>query len=340
VRFRLAFILVAASAALAATASARAYPWPIKPFDKQHPIRAYFGDPRTRFWNTMLTDGLQGPGVFQFHNGIDIAAPADTAVYPVVSGTARLIDGSAVAVKTGDGRTFQYFHIVPVVVNGQHVVARRTLMGYVMAAYGHVHLSEIRGMKVWNPISSHGISPFQDRTVPEVDGISMRHERSLVALDPDRVCGKVSLVAGAHDTTPLAVMGLFAGFPVSAARVTWSFGKTGTAPLVRNAVAADFRSTLPPRRRFWDVYARGSFQNAPRFSNRQFFMPGSFLYNLAPSLDTRKFRNGVYIVTVTVSDESGNSSNAWQRFTVTNVPGTSSGCPLPPPVDQRPSSSP
>ena len=76
------------------------------------------------------------------------------------------------------------------------------------------------------------------------------------------------------------------------------------------------------------------------FSNRQFFMPGSFLYSLAPSLDTRKFRNGVYTVTVTVSDESGNSSNAWQRFTVTNVPGTSSGCPLPPPVDQRPSSSP
>src|SRR6266576_2877493 len=30
---------------------------PIKPFHEQHPIRANFGDPRTRFWNTMLTDG-------------------------------------------------------------------------------------------------------------------------------------------------------------------------------------------------------------------------------------------------------------------------------------------
>lgn len=339
-RFRLAFILAAASGALAATASAWAYPWPVKPFDKQHPIRAYFGDPRTRFWNTMLTDGLQGPGIFQFHNGIDVAAPADTPVYPVVSGTARLIDGSAVAVKTGDGRTFQYFHIVPVVVNGQRVVARRTLMGYVMAAYDHVHLTEIRGRHVWNPIAPGGIAPYQDRTVPEVDAISMRPARSLVALDPAKVCGKVSLVAAAHDTTPLAVVGLFAGFPVSPARVTWSFAKAGTAPLVRNAISADFRTTLPSRRSFWNVYARGSFQNAPRFSNRQFFMPGSFVYNLAPALDTRKYRNGVYTVTVTVSDESGNSSNAWQRFTISNEPGTSNGCPAPSPVDQLPSSSP
>ena len=325
-RFRLPLILAAFVAAFASP-SASAYPWPIKPFNKQHPIRAYFGDPRTRFLNTMLTDGLDGPGVFQFHNGIDIAAPADTPVYPVVSGTARVISADALAVKTNDDRTFQYFHIVPLVVNGQHVVAKRTLMGYVMAAYNHVHLTEIRGTKVWNPISPQGIAPYEDRTVPEVDGISMRPARSLVAFDPAKVCGTVSLVAAAHDITPLAVVGLFAGFPVSPARVTWSLARVGAAPLVRNAVAADFRFTLPPQRRFWSVYARGSFQNAPRFSNRQFFMPGTFLYNLAGSLDTRRYRNGVYTVTVTVSDSSGNSSDAQQRFTIVNRAGSANGCP-------------
>src|SRR5256885_14371861 len=90
--------LFALALALVANAGASAYPWPIKPFHKQHPIRANFGDPRTRFWNTMLTDGLDGPGLFQFHNGLDIAAAEGTPVYPVLSGTARLIDGAAVLV--------------------------------------------------------------------------------------------------------------------------------------------------------------------------------------------------------------------------------------------------
>src|SRR4029453_15588183 len=100
--------------ALGVSASASAYPWPVKPFHTQHPIRANFGDPRTRFWNTMLTDGLEGPGLFQFHNGIDIAAEEGTPVYPVVSGTARLIDGAAVVVRS-PGRKFQYFHIHPAI---------------------------------------------------------------------------------------------------------------------------------------------------------------------------------------------------------------------------------
>src|SRR5215212_10664471 len=98
-RPRVVIILASFALALAASANASAYPWPIKPFHQQHPIRANFGDPRTRFWNTMLTDGLEGPGLFQFHNGIDIAAAEGTPVYPVLSGTARLIDGAAVAVR-------------------------------------------------------------------------------------------------------------------------------------------------------------------------------------------------------------------------------------------------
>ena len=121
-RLRLALTAILAVAVLAVAASAQAYPWPLKPFNRQHPIRANFGDPRTRFFNTMLTNGLEGPGMFQFHNGIDIAAPGDTPVYPVATGTARLIDGAAVSVRS-KGRTFQYFHISPTILNGDHVVA-------------------------------------------------------------------------------------------------------------------------------------------------------------------------------------------------------------------------
>jgi hypothetical protein len=85
--------------------------------------------------------------------------------------------------------------------------------------------------------------------------------------------------------------------------------------------AADFRTTLPLVRNFWNVYARGSYQNAPRFSNQQFFMPGRFLYDLAGTFDSRSYPNGTYEVRVHVSDMRGNWSDGVQQFHVENHPG-------------------
>ncbi len=333
-RLRLILPLLVVASCLSAQA-ASAYPWPIRPFDKQHPIRANFGDPRTRFWNTLLTDGLQGPGMFQFHNGIDISAPEGTPVYPVISGTARLIDGTAVSVRTKGHGVFQYFHIVPTVVNGDHVVARRTVIGYVLKAFEHVHLTEIRAGRVWNPLARGGITPYRDATVPQVDAIVARPAASLVPIDPEHLCGTVSIVAAAHDTPPLRVPGTFAGFPVSPAFVTYSLEKIASEVYVPGIPAADFRTTLPPVRRFWTVYARGSYQNAPRFSNRQYFMPGRFLYSLGGLIDTRSYPNGNYEVSVQVSDMRGNESESVQQFTIANDMSSENGCP-----PQVPSSAP
>jgi peptidase M23-like protein len=332
-RLALTFLLFLLS--FCASADASAYPWPVKPFDRQHPIRANFGDPRTRFWNTMLTDGLEGPGMFQFHNGIDIAAPEGTPVYPVVSGTATLIDETAVLVRTKDHRKFQYFHIIPTVINGDHVVARRSVIGYVMGAFEHVHLTEIRGRKVWNPVAEGGIKPYRDRTVPQIDSIAFRGTWSLLPLDTGHVCGPVSLVATAFDVPPLPVPGLFAGFPVSPALASWRLERIGGAVYVNELAAADFRTTLPSLTSFWNIYARGTFQNAPRFSNRQYFMAGRFVYNLAPFIDTRWYPDGVYEVSVRVRDMRGNESELAQQFTVENHTGAETGCP-----PQVPSSAP
>jgi Peptidase family M23 len=325
VRFRIPVLVACCAGALAASTAASAFPWPIKPFHQQHPIRANFGDPRTRFLNTMLTDGLQGPGTFLFHNGIDVAAPADTPVYPVISGKVRYIDAAAVSVKTKGRGVFQYFHIVPTVRNGQQVIAGRTVLGYVMAAYLHVHLSWIRDGRVWNPLARGGIAPYRDRSAPQVRAINVRPATSLVPFD-STVCGVVSIVAAADDAAPLAVPGVWSGFPLSPALMSWSLARVGGSVYVRNVPAVDFRTTLPVARNFWNVYARGSYQNAPRFSNRQYFMPGRFLYNLASFVDTRSYPNGFYEVSVDVSDMRGNSSEAALQFRIENRPGSETGC--------------
>jgi hypothetical protein len=326
VRLRLPLLLACCLAALVPAAAASAYPWPLKPFNQEHPIRANFGDPRTRFLNTMLTDGLQGPGTFLFHNGIDIAAPEGTPVYPVSSGKVRYIDYSAISVKTKGHGVFQYFHIVVKVRDGQYVVAGKTVLGTVMHAYDHIHLSEIRGGRVWNPLARGGVAPYRDRTVPQVRAINVRPAGSLLPFDSATVCGTVSLVAAADDAAPMAVPGVFAGFPLSPALITWSLARVGGITYVDDVPAADFRTTIPSSRYFWSVYARGSYQNAPRFSNRQYFMPGRFLYNLAGFVDTRSYPNGLYEIAVRVADMRGNSSEAALQFKIENHAGSETGC--------------
>src|SRR5918998_5601169 len=72
-----ALVVLFASAALFSPSTAAAYGWPLKPFDKQHPVRGFFGDPRIE----------EGPhGGESFHFGIDICAADGTPVYATISG--------------------------------------------------------------------------------------------------------------------------------------------------------------------------------------------------------------------------------------------------------------
>ena len=78
-----AFLLATcAQASSAGTGCVGAYGWPVRPFNAQHPVRANFGDPRTRFADPAGVDALvRGEGSFSFHQGVDISAPDGTAVY-------------------------------------------------------------------------------------------------------------------------------------------------------------------------------------------------------------------------------------------------------------------
>jgi hypothetical protein len=321
-------ILLLCGASLFASARAHAYPWPVRPFYQQHPIRANFGDPRTVFQDGLYTNGADGPGTFLFHNGIDIVAADGTNVYPVVSGTVRLIDGAAVSVTTSDGRTFQYFHIVPTVINGEHVYAQRSILGYVAHGHGHVHLSEIRRYRVWNPLAVGGIAPYQDLTDPTVRAIYFRRWNSLEPVDPKAICGKISITADAYDTQARPVLGKFAGFPVSPAVLRWSVTRGDTTRRLAAASGdVDFRTTLPSKNSFWKVYARGTYQNGPRFGRRQYSMAGLFMFLLTrDGLETRELPNGVYRLMVHAEDIKGNESSLTRDFRIANDPATATGC--------------
>ena len=55
-------------------------------------------------------------------------------------------------------------------------------------------------------------------------------------------------------------------------------------------------------------------------------MAGRFLYNLENGVDTRSYPNGLYEVTVQVSDMRENSSEAALQFKIENHPSTETGC--------------
>jgi hypothetical protein len=324
--------------ALVFAAGAAAYGWPVRPFDKAHPIRGNFGDPRTVFQLGFLADPWNGPGKFSFHNGVDISAPADTPVYPVASGIAHPSGNAQVDVVAplpdGTRRVFQYDHIKLNVTDGQPVVARKTILGFVQASAGHVHLDEIDGFEVTNPLRKGHLTPFVDRTRPRVGSIQLTWASSGTQIGPISVCGRISVSAEAFDLPPLRVPAPWTGLPLAPALVTWKVTRLDGRVLIGNRAAADFRTTVPPNSQFWTTYARGTYQNAPRFGLQQFgSMPGRFVYTLTPYLDTHSLPNGVAVITVVATDTRGNTGALTQRISILNrLDGAR--CPEPPPPVQ------
>jgi len=336
----LRLVLAVLAAALAVAGSASAYPWPFKPFNHQHPIRGFFGDPRTVFENGVLAGGFDGPGVFSFHQGIDISAPNGTPIYPVMSGTAHYLGAATLNVNAGPDVVFQYFHIVPVVGEGEQVIAERTIIGYVQAPFGHVHLTEINGTHSVNPVQRGHLTPYADRTRPTIRDVLFQNQTGVIET-PLGVCGRVALSVDAFDTPPLAVPGKFDGLPVAPALVRWTVSRLGGTVVIPWTTAVDFRSTLPGNSHFSDVYAKGTYENAPRFGSQQYTsMPGRYLFVLSRNYDTTQLRNAVYELTVLTADVRGNHAVTTRRFSVLNsrngvCPGSLAAPPgaAPPPVE-------
>jgi len=327
---RRALPLVAVAAlCLGAAPAALSYGWPLKPFHKAHPIRGNFGDPRTVFTDPFEPSGVFGGCACSFHNGLDISGVPGQAVYPVVSGVAHVPDLSAVTVRAGGGRVFKYMHITPTVYEGQRVTAYKTIIGHIDAVASHVHLSEIDNSIVINPLGTRHLRPYVDHTKPHVASLLLR-EPSGKVFETHGIAGSVELVAQAYDLPALPVPGAWYGYPVAPAVVSWAL-LSGNHYVVQPTTVVDFRYTLPLPREFWNIYARGTYQNKPRFGNQQYHdWPGHFQFKLTRGLfDTRKLADGTYTLRVTVEDTAGNKTTNAEAITICNADPTS--CVVPPP---------
>jgi hypothetical protein len=271
------------------------YPWPLEPFDEQHPVRGSFGDPR-------IGDG----GGSSFHDGIDISGPDGTPVYAVAPGRVS-IGGPQIVVVVTPTRNFGYWHVTPAVASGASVPLHG-LLGHIAPGWGHVHLSEHTTSPhpqgtYWNPLRPGAITPFHDYGAPTVTRI----------VSPAVLFGRVALAAEAVDQPPIAPPPPWHDVPVTPALLRWRL--TGAeGPVFPWRVAADFRVSLRPHvvngsdTRFRSVYAQGTRQNHPN-------APGLFRYRLAAQLDTRRYPDGPYQIEVEAADARGNTGR--RRKTVT-----------------------
>lgn len=301
----MAIVLATTFTALAAPNAGHAdsYGWPIRPFDRQHPVRGFFGDPRI---GESATGHVESK---TFHFGIDISAPDGTAVYATASG--RIVwepqRPETIAIRAGNGAVFAYWHIVPAVRNGEYAVASKTLLGRIARGWGHVHLAELVDGRYVNPLRPGALTPYADSTRPTIHTFSF--ERDGRSIGRTKLRGRFDLVAETLDETPMPVPGKWANKPVMPAVVRWRILGARSGHAWRTAI--DFSATIPAPGMFDTVYAPWTRQNHP-------WRSGRYRLQIARGWDSASLRNGEHVLEVEAIDTRGNRAKRAIRFSVSN----------------------
>jgi Peptidase family M23 len=260
------------------------YGWPVKPFNRQHPVRAYLNDPRN------------GNGAKDFHFGIDISAPNGTAVYSVEPGVVSVgQEGTAIWVR-GATRTFSYWHINPVVRTNQFVGTHQ-LIGHIERKYNpqHVHFAEMQGGQYVNPLRPGGLGPYVDRTPPTTG--SVRFFANGRELDAHALKGRVQLIAEVFDTQPLPVPEPWSNLPLTPAVIRWSIVHGSRIVVAPQTVVNS--TALYPKELYDSIYAPSTFQNRRGH-------PGHYRYRLGHGLDSTLLPKGVSQLRIVAADTRGN----------------------------------
>jgi hypothetical protein len=263
-----------------------AYGWPVKPFDRQHPVRAFLDDPR-----------IGAHGSRAFHFGIDVAAPDGTDVYAVEPGILYLSHGS-LAVVSGPSHEFGYWHVKAARGLREHqIVHRHQLLGTILPGWTHVHFAERVGRDYVNPLRPGGLGPYTDPVPPTIAEVSLARAAS----------GGLMILADAYDTTWPPVPGPWAREPVAPALIQWRALGSGGG-LGRWHTAVDFRHRMLDRSLFDSIYAPPTAQN---------HMGEAGLYCFYVAHDWKP-ADGTYRLEVAASDTRGNRAIASLDATLAN----------------------
>jgi hypothetical protein len=265
------------------------YGWPVKPFNRQHPVRAYLNDPRNGHGDAK-----------SFHFGIDISAPTGTPVYAVEPGMAFVTRRKAVAVR-GAEHTFGYWHVKPAVRNHQ-LVSLHQLLGYIVdeGSGKHVHFAERdqRG-RYLNPLRQGGIGPYVDRTPPRVASVEFLRDGREV--DARALTGRVDVVAEIYDATPMRVPAPWSNMPVTPAAVGWSLSHGGR--LIRAERTIINSDHMLPAKLYDSIYAHGTAQNWVG-------APGHYRFYIARGLEASRLPAGISRLRIHAGDTRGNRTVA------------------------------
>jgi hypothetical protein len=141
--------------------------WPLAPFHRPHPIRAGLNELRPE----------------SLHVAIDIQARDGARVYAVQPGVAQVLTPSGPDARIQVGN-YIYWHINPKVQTGDVVIPFKTVVGKVMAGYGHMAFSEIGADGQYaNPLRPEGtvLEPYADHAVPVIGKPSVSANGQVVA---------------------------------------------------------------------------------------------------------------------------------------------------------------
>jgi hypothetical protein len=321
--------------------------WPVKPRNRQHPIRGSFLDPRP--------DPERGA---IYHDGVDIAVRDDRPERGAPPGrTHRVfaIEGGPVTFASPVGTRgsvhvghFRYGHVDAVVQVGEVVVPGQHI-AWTCKDDWHVHLGESifagNGERiVVNPLRPGGkLHPFVDRAAPLIreirfyepatPGWARRPNTSVARLPPagerlsrDALAGPVDVRVRVSD--PQSFIGWFRELPWLAAphhpfRIDVKIVNVSSSRVVRRreVFRAEQLLGVPAGRHF----APGTEQNLPANGCMRLHSSarcdGVYWFRLFPVRywDTTRLPDGRYRLEVSVWDVAGNRTRADVVVTIANV---------------------
>ena len=223
---------------------------------------------------------------------------------------------------SGGGRAFEYWHIRPLVRNGQQVTARKTVLGHIRKPSNHVHLTEYEGGRVVNPLVPGRLTPYHDSSKPTIRAIMLRRTDSGPEAAPE-LCSRPRRDRRRRRRQPDRA------WPVRMARPSDPRAPHLADPQHcrpdRRAHSTSPSTFAPrcPRTRPSGACTPAGRTRIKRSSGQHYsyLQRGAYLFKLAQQFDTRTLRDGVYDLIVKASDIRGNSSSQTLRFTVHNRRG-------------------